>query len=64
MTANPQPGETWNHQDGGAIHVKARKPRMVLITRRPPGDSQAFSYWMRITTFQTVATGKVSGKKK
>lgn len=54
---DPWAGDHVQHRDGGTMYVVGRKPRMVLVKRRPVGDSLGDARWMRLTTFQREAVG-------
>lgn len=51
---DPQPGETWEHLDGGSLYVVGRSGPLVRVQRRPFGDSQAIPQWMKVKTFEKL----------
>ncbi len=56
---NPQPGEVWEHRDGGQMYIVLRGGTSVAITRRPPGDSQAETVWLSLVRFHFETTGRL-----
>ena len=62
---NPQPGEIWEHHDGGSIYVTGRDKSRVCIQRRPFGDSLAEPWWIRLRTFlDKMQAGKLMDSRK
>lgn len=57
---NPQPGEVWEHRDGGSVYVLAIGVAQVRVQRRPFGDSQAQPWWQRLDMFHASTTGRLS----
>jgi len=53
-TANPQPGEIWEHRDGEKMFVIVRDKSRVCVQRQPPGDP----WWISLKTFQKIQAGK------
>ena len=56
---NPEPGEVWEHRDGGSVYVLDRGLAMVKVQRRPFGDSMAHPWWQRIDNFHKSTTGRL-----
>jgi hypothetical protein len=56
---NPLSGQVWEHRDGGSLYIHGRLPRMVCVSRRPFGDSEARRFYMYSKTFVRKAVGRI-----